>query len=63
MPDPLARGGRKAVLRGRKAAKRRGIVRYRVVRVKPGVYVRVAVVRRRGPRGGRTVATSIVRRR
>jgi hypothetical protein len=63
MADPLAKGGHKAVLSGKRQAKRRKILRYRVVRPKPGVYVRIAVTARRGPRGGRTVATSIIRRR
>ncbi len=35
---------------------RGGVVRYRTVRLRNGKYVRVAVVRKRGPRGGRTVA-------
>jgi len=37
-------------------AARGGAVRYRTVRLANGKYVRVAVVRKRGPRGGRTVA-------
>jgi hypothetical protein len=63
MADPLAKGGHKAVLRGRRRAKRRKILRYRVIQPKPGVYVRIAVTAKKGSRGGRTVATSIIRRK
>lgn len=59
--DPLARGRRKTELPGKRSAKRKGIRGYRVIQPKPGVYVRIALTRRRGPRGGRSVATSIIR--
>ena len=37
-------------------AERGGAVRWRTVKLPDGKTVRVAVVRRKGPRGGRTVA-------
>lgn len=62
--DPLvAGGGRKKRLEGYNEAKERGIVDYRVIKPKPGRYIRVAIVRERGPRGGRTVATSLIRKK
>lgn len=63
MADPLARGRRKSQLKGKKTAKRRGIISYRVIQPKPGVYIRIVITRRKGERGGRTVATSIIRER
>ncbi len=42
-------------------AKRRGIVGYRMIKPKPGVLLRVAITRSRGPRGGRTVAVRRLR--
>jgi len=38
---------------------RKQILRYRTVKTKTGHLVRGAVLRRKGPRGGRTVATSV----
>lgn len=35
---------------------RGGAVRYRTVKLKNGKYIHVVVVRKKGPRGGRTVA-------
>jgi hypothetical protein len=35
---------------------RGGALRWRTVKLKNGKYVRVAITRRKGPRGGRTVA-------
>lgn len=35
---------------------RGGVIRYRTVRLKDGRYIRIAVVRKRGKRGGKTVA-------
>ena len=40
-----------------KIAERGGAVRWRTVKLPDGRTVRVAVVRRKGPRGGRTVAS------
>lgn len=40
-------------------AARGGALRWRTVRLKNGSYVRVAVVRKAGPRGGRTVAGDV----
>lgn len=58
--DPLVRAGyRKTKLhKGERVAKARGIVGYRIVEPKPGVKIRVALTKRRGPGGGRTVAVS-----
>ncbi|MDW7974882.1 MAG: hypothetical protein RMI00_06455 [Sulfolobales archaeon] len=61
MADPLAKGRHKAELKGKRQAKARGIRGYRVIQPKPGVYVRIALTEKRGPRGGRSVATSIIR--
>jgi hypothetical protein len=36
--------------------KPRGVIRYRTIVPKPGRYIHIAVVRKKGPRGGRTVA-------
>lgn len=46
--------------RGQRLARARGILGYRMVRPpgRPDRLIRVAVTRRVGPRGGRTVATS-----
>ncbi|MEM2591987.1 MAG: hypothetical protein QXI60_05315 [Thermofilaceae archaeon] len=61
----MAKSYRKESLPGKQKAKRRGIVGYRMVKVKdrPRTYVRVALVRKTGPRGGRTVATSKLERK
>lgn len=40
-------------------ARRGGAVRYRTVKLANGKYVRVAVVRRAGKRGGHTVAGQV----
>lgn len=61
MADPLAKGREKRALKGKKTAKSRGIRGYRVIQPKPGVYVRIALTGKAGPRGGRSVATSIIR--
>lgn len=61
--DPLAKGRHKSELKGKRTAKKKGIVGYRVIQPKPGVYVRIALTRKKGPRGGRSVATSIIRER
>lgn len=37
-------------------AARGGVIRYRTVKLKNGKYVRIAVVRKAGPRGGHTLA-------
>lgn len=37
-------------------AARGGAIKWRTVRLSNGKYVRVAVVRKSGPRGGRTIA-------
>ena len=63
MADPLAKGGKKSALKGKKLAKSRKIKGYRVISPKPGVYIRIALVAKKGPRGGRSVATSIIRKR
>jgi hypothetical protein len=44
-----------------KVRKRGGAVRVRTVRVAPGKYAHVYVVRRKGPRGGRTVLGQVKR--
>lgn len=36
--------------------RRGGAIRYRTVKPKPGRYIHVVVVRKKGPHGGRTVA-------
>lgn len=38
--------------------KRGGVLRYRTIKVKghPNEYIHIAVVRKKGPRGGKTVA-------
>ncbi len=36
--------------------RRGGVIRYRTVSLPGGKYMRVAVVRKKGPKGGRTVA-------
>jgi hypothetical protein len=43
----------------REIAARGGAVRWRTVRLANGKYVRVAVVKKKGPRGGRTVAGTV----
>lgn len=40
----------------REIAQRGGAIRWRTVKLKDGKTIRVAIVRRKGPRGGRTVA-------
>lgn len=47
----------------RKVKSRGGAVRVRTVRVAPGKYAHVYVVRRKGPRGGRTVLGQVKRTR
>lgn len=44
-----------------KIAKRGGAIRVRTVKLKDGSTMRVFVVRKRGPRGGRTVAGHVVK--
>ena len=39
----------------------RGVLRWRMVKTPGGTLIRVAVTKRKGPRGGRTVATSLLR--
>ena len=39
-----------------KERERGGVIRYRTIKPKPGRYIHVGVVRKPGPRGGRTVA-------
>jgi len=39
-----------------KIRRRGGAIRYRTIKPKKGRYIHVAVVRKKGPRGGRTVA-------
>ena len=60
--DPMVRAGyRKTKLHsGERKARARGIIGYRMVRVKghPNTYIRVAITKKRGKRGGRTVAVS-----
>jgi len=60
--DPFVRAGyRKVKLHsGERRAKARGIIGYRMVRVKgrPNTYIRVAITKKAGERGGRTVAVS-----
>ena len=48
-----------ALNKGRAKAKARGIVGYRVVSLgRGGKKLRIAIVRKKGPRGGRTVAVT-----
>lgn len=58
--DPLVRAGyRKAKLhKGERRARARGIVGYRIIKPRPGVAIRIAITKRRGKRGGQTVAVS-----
>lgn len=48
-------------IREKLAEKPKDVEGYRVVEVKPGVKVLVALTRRRGPRGGRTKAVALLR--
>lgn len=41
---------------GAKIGKRGGAIRYRTIKTKNGTVLRVAVVRKKGPQGGKTVA-------
>ncbi|MEM3439402.1 MAG: hypothetical protein QXQ76_00950 [Candidatus Bathyarchaeia archaeon] len=41
--------------------KRGGVIRYRTIVPKPGRYIHIAVVRKPGPRGGRTIAGRVHR--
>ncbi len=68
MADPLARWGRKDKLISARqkagiASRRGGIVGYRTIKPRPDRIVRIAILRRPGPRGGRTVATSLFRKK
>lgn len=47
----------------REIVARGGAVKWRTVRLKNGKYVRVAIVRKPGPRGGRTVAGDVHKRK
>lgn len=47
----------------REIAARGGAVKWRTVRLKNGKYVRVAVVKKAGPRGGHTVAGDVKKRK
>lgn len=49
--------------KGERQARARGIIGYRMVEVKPGVYIRVAITRKKGKKGGRTVAVSKLKKR
>lgn len=42
---------------------RGGVVRYRTKRLPGGKYIHIAIVRKRGPRGGRTVAGPVHQRK
>lgn len=42
----------------RKIKARGGALRYRTIKLRDGRYMHVAVTRKEGPKGGRTVATS-----
>ncbi len=48
-------------IREKLAEKPRDLVGYRVKEVKPGVKVLLALRRKQGPRGGRTVAVALLR--
>ena len=63
--DPLVKAGyRKAKLhKGERKAKGRGIVGYRIIEPRPGVKIRIALTKKRGPRGGRSVAVSKLKKR
>lgn len=58
--DTMVKAGYKKTKlhKGEREASRRGIVGYRNIEVKPGVYIRVALTKKKGKRGGRTVAVS-----
>lgn len=43
---------------GERNAQERGIVGYRIKQIKPGVYIKLAIVKERGKRGGKTVAVA-----
>lgn len=43
----------------REIRRRGGTIRWRTVRLKNGKYIHVAIVRKAGPRGGRTVAGDV----
>jgi hypothetical protein len=47
----------------REIAARGGAVKWRTVRLKNGTYVRVAIVKKAGPRGGHTVAGDVHRKK
>lgn len=47
----------------REIAARGGAVKWRTVRLKNGKYVRVAIVKKAGPRGGHTVAGDVKKRK
>jgi hypothetical protein len=36
-----------------------GAIRYRTISPKPGTYIHIAITRKKGPRGGRTVAGEV----
>ncbi len=42
-----------------KERRRGGVIRYRTIKPKPGRYIHIGVVRKKGPRGGRTVAGKV----
>jgi hypothetical protein len=58
--DPLVKAGYKKTKlhKGEATAERRGIIGYRIVKPRPDVAIRVALTRKKGPRGGRTVAVT-----
>jgi len=60
LKDPLVKAGyKKAKLhKGEETAQRRGIMGYRIVKPRRDVAIRVAITRKKGPRGGRTVAVT-----
>ncbi|MEM1966523.1 MAG: hypothetical protein QXO86_01435 [Nitrososphaerota archaeon] len=49
--------------KGERTAKARGIVGYRMKEVKPGTYIRLAITKRSGKEGGRTVAVSKLKKK
>jgi hypothetical protein len=58
--DPMVKAGYKKekLHSGEAVAGRRGIAGYRIIKPRPGVAIRVALTNKKGPRGGRTVAVT-----
>jgi hypothetical protein len=55
--------GQNLVMPAQEERKRGGVIRYRTVSLPGGEYIHVAVVRKKGPRGGRTIAGPVRKKR